>query len=179
MKHARLVKNLTIRALADRVGCSPSHISKIENDRLRPSLAMLHRLADELDVNIANLFSGPGASGPYLLVRAEDLPAIRVGIDHQEAGIEIVRLIAQNTGALLEAHIHYVKPGAGSEGVIVHSGEELGFILEGELEVTIAGETFTAREGDCFYYPARLEHGYRNRNTRPAKILWVCTPPSD
>jgi transcriptional regulator with XRE-family HTH domain len=179
LKQARLAKDLSQRAMSELSGVPQSHISKIENDRLRPSLAMLHKLAEELGVNIASLFSDPAASGPYFLVRADELPAIRLSPTRKEAGIEISRLIAQSAGALLEAHIHVVQPGAGSNGTIVHPGEELGFILEGELEMTIGGETFTARQGDCFYYQARLEHGYRNSSTSSARVLWVCTPPTD
>ena len=179
MKHARLVKGLRMRELADRVGCSPSHISKIENDRLRPSLSMLHRLTDELGLNIAGLFTAAqGGIGPYVLVRAEELSAIRVRPLQQDCGIDIVRLIADAADALLEVHIHYVDPGAGSDGTIVHQGEELGFILDGELEMSVAGETFIARAGDCFYYRATLEHGYRNPGDTIAKVLWVCTPPT-
>lgn len=179
MKHARLVRKLTIRELADSVGCSPSHISKIENNKLRPSLAMLHRLATALDVNIDSLFNSNPAEGSYSLIRARDAPVIRVSPVDDETGIEIFRLIPDTASALLEAHIHHIEPGADSDGTMVHPGEELGFVLQGEVEMTIGGETFVAQEGDCFYYNAELNHGYSNRSEQPAKILWVCTPNSN
>ena len=48
LKHARLTKGLSLRQLADEVGCSESFISKIENDKVRPSFSTLHRIVAAL-----------------------------------------------------------------------------------------------------------------------------------
>ncbi|WP_416881589.1 helix-turn-helix domain-containing protein [Marivita sp.] len=55
IRHARLMKGYTLRQLADLVECSESMISKLENSRLSPSLAMLHRLADALETTVPDL----------------------------------------------------------------------------------------------------------------------------
>jgi len=44
LRHARLVKGLLIKQLAERVGVSISLISKYENDKLLPPLTVLHSL---------------------------------------------------------------------------------------------------------------------------------------
>ena len=63
LRHARLTKGLSLRAVADQVGCSESFVSKIENDKVNPSLATLHKLVRVLETNIAALFSdGPDES---------------------------------------------------------------------------------------------------------------------
>src|SRR6185312_7676666 len=48
LKHARLAKGYTLKQLAMVVDCSESMISKVENDKLRPSIAMLHRFSQAL-----------------------------------------------------------------------------------------------------------------------------------
>ena len=62
LKHARLSKGYTLRELANIVKCSESMISKVENDKLRPSIAMLHRFSQALETNIASLISEPSNS---------------------------------------------------------------------------------------------------------------------
>ena len=57
LKHARLTKGLSLRQLADEVGCSESFVSKIENDKVRPSFSMLHRIVATLEMNVALLFA--------------------------------------------------------------------------------------------------------------------------
>jgi len=38
-------------------------------------------------------------------------------------------------------------------------GAQWGVVVEGEMELTIGGETKTYRAGDCYYVPAGVEHG--------------------
>lgn len=63
LKQARLAKGLLLRDVADAIGCSESFISRIENDKVRPSLAVFHRLVMALEINIAALFAEPGTEG--------------------------------------------------------------------------------------------------------------------
>lgn len=70
LKHARLNRRRSLRQLSDEVGCSESFLSKVENDKLRPSLAMLHRIVSALGVSIGKLFvAGNGATRPLRLSR--------------------------------------------------------------------------------------------------------------
>jgi quercetin dioxygenase-like cupin family protein len=38
-------------------------------------------------------------------------------------------------------------------------GEQWGIVVEGEMELTIGGETGTYRKGDTYHIPAGVEHG--------------------
>jgi uncharacterized cupin superfamily protein len=78
----------------------------------------------------------------------------------------------------LEANIDHVKPGGSTNGFIEHQGEEMGFVLEGELELTIEGKTVRAQQGDRLFL-SRLPHGNRNSGKTLMRILWVNTPKVD
>ncbi len=69
-----------------------------------------------------------------------------------------------------------VPPGGG--GVLhVHAFEdETMHLLEGELDVTIGGETFALRAGETYFAPRNVPHGLYNRTDRPARGLVVTTP---
>lgn len=58
-----------------------------------------------------------------------------------------------------------------------HDFEEMFTVLEGEIEVTLRGETSVARVGDTINVPANAPHQFTNAAERPARILCLCTPP--
>ena len=169
LRHARLVAGLTLLQLAQSAGCSESLISKVEHGAATPSLAMLHRLATALGTNISALMSeAPPAAGPIL--RRGERPVIAAG------GIELERLVLPSRGGLLQANIHIVSPGSASDGAIEHAGEEVGYVLEGTIELTLGDERHTLGEGDVFTFSSHIPHGYRNCGTGVARILWVNSP---
>ena len=178
LKHARLAQHLKLRELADRLDCSESFLSKLENDKIRPSLSMLHQLVGALDINIASLFADPLSDAPVLVMKPENRPIIRTDPLLQGPGIALERLIATAKGALIEANIHCVSPGGHTDGEISHIGEEIGYILTGKLDLMVEGVTYRLSEGDCFFFKSELRHGYRNPGKVETRVLWVCTPPT-
>lgn len=55
-----------------------------------------------------------------------------------------------------------------------HSGEQCGLVLEGEVEMDIAGEVKRLGAGDGYFIPAQAQHRFRV-GTRPAMVLDVTT----
>jgi transcriptional regulator with XRE-family HTH domain len=56
LKNRRGTLGLTQRQLALKLGVKPSHVAYLEKDRRRPSLALLSRIADVLDLPKESLF---------------------------------------------------------------------------------------------------------------------------
>jgi mannose-6-phosphate isomerase-like protein (cupin superfamily) len=77
---------------------------------------------------------------------------------------------------LMDASITSLEPGADSGGAYSHEGEELVFVLEGTLEVTVDELPYVVGEGESIYYPSTLAHSYRNPGESPVRCVWVCTP---
>ena len=57
-------------------------------------------------------------------------------------------------------------PGGGSEGVIQHEGEEFGYVLDGEIELTVDNRNYQLREGDSFYFRSERPHSYNNNRKK-------------
>ena len=55
LRAARTARGLSLRALAERLGVSPSLISQVETGRARPSVSTLYAIANELDVSLDEL----------------------------------------------------------------------------------------------------------------------------
>ena len=169
LKHARLVSGLTMTQVAQKSQCSESLISKIESGQASPSLAMLHRIAVTLDTNIATLTTEEAPrDGPVMLNK--ERPVINAG------GISLERITLPKRGGLLQANIHIVPPGQASDGLIEHVGEEVGFVLEGSIELVVGSECHLIQVGDAFHFSSQTPHGYRNIGKVAARIFWVNTP---
>lgn len=179
LRHARVLLGLSLREVAERVGVSESFVSKIENNHVRPSLTTLHELVTVLQTNIGVLFADPHEdSEPVMLIRRGKRPVIQVGGSTDARGIELERLIPARPENLLQANVHVVPPGEGTDELISHSGQEFGFILEGKVELIVAGRKYELSQGDAFVFESSHPHGYRNRGRVPAQIIWVNTPPT-
>lgn len=177
LKHLRKLRGLNLRDVARNVGCSEGYLSKIENSKTSPSLAVLHRLAATLDTNLAYLFDTSGGS-PDVVGRAGQRPIVELDPLRQGRGIRIERVIPYSEKHMLQCNIHIIEPGGTSDGQIEHEGEELGYILEGQLELIIEDEVYALNAGDSFHFASHRPHGYRNAGTTLTRVFWVNTPPT-
>ena len=169
IRHARRVAGLTLTQVASKAQCSESLVSKIENGQATPSLNMLHRIAGALATNIAALSCEQAPStGPVL--RQGERPVMQAG------GISLERIVLPKRGGLLQANIHIVQPGEASDGQIVHVGEEVGYVLEGMLDLMLGDATYRLHSGDAFTFSSQVSHGYRNPGETVTRVLWVNTP---
>ncbi len=177
LKHARLVKGLLIKQLAERIGVSISLISKYENDKLLPPLTVLHSIVSELETNIGALFD-PNWNGQDFIARAGARPCISAAGNENSAGVTLERLIPNSKGSLLQGNIHIVAPGGASMGAMSHDGDEVGYVLEGQLELHIDDKRHALGPGDSFSFPSRLAHSYRNPGSEVTRVIWINTPPT-
>lgn len=176
LRRWRRQRNLTLDEVAGRAGCSPSMVSKIETRKAEASLTLLRRLAAALDVNVAAVFEEEGSE------RVVTKPALRPRLDGDALrsgdGIVLERLVPYRTDALLQVNIHIVAPGGASDGLISHVGEEMGYLLEGIIDLIVDGEVYRLEAGDSFHFNSERPHGYSNPGEVSARILWVNTPPT-
>lgn len=177
LRHARLTRSYRLHDVANAAGCSESLVSKIENNKVQPSLHALHKLCAVLKISLGELFSAADQFNP-VVTRSGQRPVIDLDPLRHGNGIRLERVIPYAKGHLLQSNIHIIAPGGTSDGTISHEGEEVGYVIAGEIELVVADKTYTLSEGDSFCFLSHLEHGYRNIGTSEARILWVNTPPS-
>jgi len=176
IKHARMVHGLTLKALAQQARCSESMLSRVERGQAMPSLATLHRLAQALGSNVAELASAH-APPQAPVQRAHERPVIEfAGPRRRQPGVSLERVIVPMRGQLLQADIHVLQPRAESLEQIRHAGEEVGYVIEGSFELRLGDEVHVLQAGDTFYFPSDVPHSYRNPGDRVARVLWINTP---
>lgn len=177
VRHARLLRGLSLRQLADKVGCSVSTLSKIECQKANPSITMLHRICSALETNMAGLFNSDEDFS--VVTRGQDRPVIQTDQVRRGEGIRLERLVPYSASSLLQGNIHVIQPGGGSDHGLQHEGEEIGYVIEGRLELVVDGVTYLAEAGDSFFFRSDLPHSYRNASDSvEARVIWINTPPT-
>lgn len=170
IRSTRKLKGLKLREIADRVGCSESLLSKIENGKASPSLAVLGRIAQSLQLAVSDLFF------PIDLRQVVSRKGARRAVRLHGVGSSVERLVPADGEHLLEGNLHILAPGAGSHGRLSHEGEEVGYVVAGQFELLLGNEVITLQAGDSFNFRSVIEHAYRNPGTTVARIIWVSTP---
>jgi transcriptional regulator with XRE-family HTH domain len=173
IKELRERKSFTMKQLSKLVGCTPSFISQVEKGKADPSISTLKKIANSLDVSMVDFFSPPSVEED-IVTRADQ--RVDLKLPHWDAHIQS---IIRSTGKKkMQAFFTVIKPGGGSHGLFSHEGEELGIILEGELELTLEGSAYVIRENETVYFSSDILHGWTNRKGKDAKVIWVITPPT-
>jgi transcriptional regulator with XRE-family HTH domain len=173
----RRLRRKRLRDLAEQAGCSESLVSRIENGLVMPSLSTLHRLAKALGINVAALVeaSHPGACTVYSPAQR---PRTSMAGSAEGDGSTAESLAPYAENRQLEALIVSLPPGGKLCGPFEHEGEEVGLVLEGELELTVEGVVHRVPAQSSFFLHSERTHFYRATSPIPCRVVWINTPPS-
>jgi len=150
VRHARILNGMLMRDLADRVGCNESMISKIEAGKVTPSLVMLNKIVTALNRDLGSFF-GLQIDTHKLVQRPEDRMVVTGDALRGGKGVTYERLVPLAAGNLLEANIHVVEPGGEKSDPITHQGEAVGYLISGEIDLTIDGAVYRVKAGDFVF----------------------------
>ncbi|MFI6357257.1 helix-turn-helix domain-containing protein [Streptomyces sp. NPDC050743] len=177
LRRRRKSSGLSLRALAERVGISPSALSHIENGRSQPSVTTLFALVRELGTSLDELFAvGPAPA------RRERAPSVGTTVVQYADTRAAVGLQSGITWQPLasDEELQFIQlayePGAAScpDGSYVrHAGREYGLVLRGRLRITLGFEEFDLGPGDSIRFDAHLPHRLENVGDEPLEAVWV------
>ena len=171
----RLERNMSLSELAGKTGISIGALSQIERGLSSLRVKVIWPLAAALSVE-------PGALIGDANEPASDLYCVRAHLRRalpvRSEGI--AKQLLSPPGAALTGMIVSVEPGGDTVEAYAHAGHEFGFVLSGELEISIDGTSYVLKQGDSFAFRSTLPHRFTNRSRALAQILWVNTiKPSD
>ena len=178
LRHARLVKGYTLKQLSDIVDCSESMLSKLENSRLSPSLAMLHRIAAALDVAVPDLLIQDGDYSPSDGVTLFPPDRFMASAGDDSVQVAFSRILPLSRTGLLQVNILHIQPGAEQSRSLTHEGEEFLFVMEGTLDVIIEDRVHRVSAESGIHFTSTLMHRYANNGDTVARAFWVNTPPT-
>jgi len=173
LRSVRTAFGLSQRELAKRAGVTNGMVSLIEQDRVSPSVGSLQKILAAFPMTMAEFFTRDMRGRENFVFRADELPDVGTG-NIQYKLVAASRLV-RKMSILWEAY----EPGTDTgDDLLTHSGEEGGVIIDGEIELTVAGETHVLGPGDAYYFDSRLPHRFRNTGKVAARIVSANSPPT-
>jgi transcriptional regulator with XRE-family HTH domain len=169
IRAVRRRRGLTLEEVATAAGITGGYLSQIERGLAVPTLASLKRIADSLDVRLADLFQDDGLASPYGLVRHDQRPRF-----HHALTGQMQTYLTPTWGGRLAAALYRLPPGEAT-ALLFHPGEEFAFVLAGEIEYRIGQRRYRMVAGDSLYFDASEVHQVVNLGAGAAEWLWLAT----
>ncbi len=171
VQRLRKAYNLSLSELSEQSGVAKSIISQIERNETNPTLATIWRLAQALDVSIERVLQGQ-QDEPFIEKTSKGETPILVS-DDGKCQLAIIGWI--KTVEWLQAYDFYADPGGSLESEAHQRGAvECLSVMEGELEVEVAGALESVKSGETLRYRADRPHVIRNKGATPAHATMVC-----
>jgi transcriptional regulator with XRE-family HTH domain len=189
----RRARSMSVRELGRLAGVTASLISQIENNKVNPSVGTLYRLAEALDIRVDEFFAGEptgdgtvastdtrepsrpakAAAGPLSerIVRPETRNRIELA-----GGVQWELLNSPDEAAIedIEMILATYPPGSESSGEPMrHHGREYGVVLDGVLELEVAGEHVSVQKGESISFDSMQPHRLWNVGRVDTVTLWV------
>lgn len=171
IKDLRNQNGLTQQELADRTELTKGYISQLERGQVAPSVVTLLDLIECLGTTASEFFKE--AETEHVVFSEE---GFFEKID--DGGNSIQWIVPPAQQNQMEPLLVALQPKQCLEEDKPHEGEEFGYVISGKIKLHLGEKVYTVKAGESFYYPAKRKHYIENPGARPAKLIWVSTPPT-
>jgi transcriptional regulator with XRE-family HTH domain len=187
---------VTLRALARRVGVSPSLISQIEHGKASPSVGTLYAIVSALDISLDELLFDAPASNPQgrrpngeapaggapespaetrtagngPVLRRRERPSITLA-----TGVRWERLTPATDSEVDFLYVVYDVNGesCSADALMRHGGREYGLVLQGRLGATVGFESYELEPGDSITFNSTTPHRFWTIGDEPTIVVWT------
>ncbi|MCK9419033.1 MAG: helix-turn-helix domain-containing protein [Nitrospirae bacterium] len=167
LKEERLRIGMSQKELADKVSLTPSFLSQLENSQTSPSLSTYLQLCRALDINPGQFLelSGKISDTPWLLRKETIYSRSPV----REDSARVYEVVSQGK---FSARIVVLPPGAAmNRHFFYHKDEEMVYVLNGDLSVTIGGKEERVVTGDVIRLQDAFPSHWKNEGGDEAELL--------
>jgi transcriptional regulator with XRE-family HTH domain len=175
VRKLRKQAGLSLQQLAEQSNVSAAAIHKIEQSGMVPTITTLLKVAGALGRPVSYFVeeddpsSDPTVHTPHSVARP---------IFTSHTGIDLAGITGPYGRFLLAAARATIEPGASSgDTPLEHPGEELVYVLSGELELTVNGRAFLLGPSDALHFRTVQQHAWRNPGTEQTAALWMALRP--
>ena len=170
IKERRKLLQLTQQELANRCELTKGYISQLESDSVSPSLETLEIILEVLGTNLSDFFKEN--DNKMIVFNKEEQ------YDKDFDSYKQTWLIPTAQEHMMEPiYVNLLKDGETFHDY-PHTGEEFGYVIEGEILVIYDDKTFVCKKGESFYFEANKNHYIKNINDGESKVIWVSCPPN-
>lgn len=174
LKALRKSQGISLQQIAEHIGKTKSYISMIENAKANPSISTLKDIVSFFGLDLAAFFEteeGRSHHGQEIFSFTEDARLIYSQKDQYN-----LYLLISNTQLRMKTYLVELFPNGGYSQALKHDGEEYGYVLEGEIELSLDDEPFVVPEGGYFYFASSRKHIVRNLASTISRVQWIYLP---
>lgn len=176
IRSIRKSKNLTIVELSEQINVTSGYISQIERDLISPSLAVLKRLSEALDVPLSLLFTEDN-EGNVITIQKDERTKVKFGNINVEIEFITPTSKSNDKNASLEAFLFKIEPQSWvSENAIIHESKVYLYVLTGEIQCHIGNNIYNISKGDSLCVPENKGHMIYNGNDEESEVLCIISP---
>lgn len=167
----RGARAITLQTLASRTGLTTGYLSKLERGLANPPIATLSRIAAALGNSVVDLLDDADGSTRLSIVPPEERrPVTRDGSTY---GYHYDALAYKLRNKSMEPFLITMTPNPTDSTVFSHAGEEMLYVLEGDIEFFHGEERHRLGAGTCIYFDASIPHRAQCAGKQPARALVV------
>jgi len=171
VKVLREIEEISAEALAKELGFDPSEYTAWESGEKDFSVGALVEIAAHFGVDLSELISGQASKlKTFCITRAGQAPEVS---RRPMYGYWNLAYNFHNK----KAEPFMVEASAETENKPVslntHPGQELNYVLEGRLLISISGHDIELNPGDCIYYNSTEPHGMKALGGKAARFLAI------
>jgi len=174
LRSLRTGKRLTLSRLAAETGLSTALLSKLETDRMIPTLPTLSTIARVYGVSMSYFFSEPAGHALSISRKAH-----LQGDGRTADSVKVTPLNAEGEGFRLVAQVVEFPPGGAN--IAVNAFQQTGavvYVLEGRLRLDSGGMHDTLETGDCACMESGMPVAWSSADRHRCRVLAVM-PRSD
>jgi len=171
----RKAKGMSLADLAAQAEIAEETLYGIEGNLVSPPLGNIISLAKVFGISVGEFF-GEGGDSPYCIVRSGDRKTVsRFNSSEGKAGgYSYASLGYKKKNRHMEPFLVTLSPAESKEvEPNQHVGEEILFVLNGEVEIRLLDQTEILCPGDCIYYDSTMPHVVLCHGPEPATMLAV------
>jgi len=173
VRELRTKSSLSQTDLAKCIGVTPSTISQVENNQIYPSLPALIKMAEILSVKLGSFFvDSKYEDKKVVFTESNAVPYILPNVSADSVFSKLLTPVGFNSK--LEPYLIDIPPQTKLPAhFFIHKGEEVGFLLSGELELKIGNQVHKAGVYDLIYLISDFPSQWENPGQSTARLLWL------
>lgn len=173
LKRIRTNLGMSVRALADRVGVSPSFIYQLEKGETAPSFSTLKKISSVLGVSVSVLTEDE-LPEEWFIVRGPTRKRLVLGTEGVE--VELFSFLGSREKRMQAIHFR-MRPGCACREIIfTHERDDFIYITEGTVELRLGERWYRLESGDAAHLSFQNLNEIRNPGNVDASGIWVVSP---
>jgi transcriptional regulator with XRE-family HTH domain len=171
IRQIRLQNKHTLQEIARRTGFTKSYLSMIESGKKSPPIASLSKIAQALGMDIGAFFEKKKPEDRMILVKKSERKV--VVRDGSIFGYRYESIAPTKGQKKMEPFIISLPSKSREGNLFDHEGEELFYVLKGQIRFFCGDKKYSLREGDCIYFDSSIPHRGEGVGRKIAKALVV------